>query len=163
MTFNELLLFVGSISGLVAGAMIGHRLSGLGGAVVGGVLGSLFGYLLARFSNQCFRALETHRIRRKSTCELEALIGDQHWQWVDVVLLELKHRGIDTARHADFLLALMGSDHLHERLMGKRAFEVCFPDKRHSLSEYSPFEDARMCREKLSRILARSRTNGLSQ
>ena len=88
MTFNELLLFAGPIGGIAAGAIIGHRLSGLGGAVVGGVLGSLLGYLLARFCNRGFLALETHRIKRKSTGELETLISPQHWQWVDVVLLD---------------------------------------------------------------------------
>ena len=163
MTFNELLLLIGAFAGLFAGASVGHRLAGLGGAVVGAVIGPLLGYLLGRFCNWSFFAFEKCRIRRKSSEELKDLISHEEWQWVDVVLLELKRRGIDIAKHADFLLNLMVSDQLHERLTGKRAFEACFPERIDWITGYSAFEEPPVCREKLSGALTRGRTNGLSQ
>jgi hypothetical protein len=152
MTFTELLIAIGVVAGLLLGAKGGHDLCGVSGAVVGGIIGPVLGYYLARFPEKACIALQKRRIRSKGVEELHALLNPQDWQSVDLVLLELKRRGVDITGQADLLFSLMASEHIHERLMGKRTFDRCFPERIHVLAKYSPFEDASICREKLSGI-----------
>lgn len=129
MTFTALLIAIGVVNGLLLGAKAGHALCGISGAVVGGIIGLVLGYYLARFPEQACIALKKRRIRSKAAEELHALLNPQDWQSVDLVLLELKRRGVDITGQADLLFRLMASGHLHERLMGQRTFDKCFPER----------------------------------
>ena len=156
MTFTELLIGICVVAGFVLGAKAGHNLCGVSGAVVGGIIGPVLGYYFARFPEMAGIAIKKREIRSKDVEELHALLNLQDWQWVDLVLLELKRRGVDITGQMDFLFSLMASEHIHERLKGKRTYDKCFPDRIHILAKYSPFEDSSICREKLSAIAKES-------
>ena len=147
-----MIIAISVVTGLVLGIKAGHDFCGVRGAVVGGIIGPFFGYFLGRVPEIVSTALQKHQIRKMSVDALIALLKPQRWQPVDLVLSELKERGIDITEKEDLLFSLMASEHIHERLMGKRTFEMCFPERIHVLANYSPFDNASICREKLSVI-----------
>ena len=93
--------------------------------------------------------------RRKPREELHRMLQSNNWRNYRSAIKELRRRGEDVGVYIPRIVALLVSDSLIERTVGKQVIQSCFPDLAREIAGFSPASGVEACRAKAAGLLSR--------
>lgn len=145
----DLFIFFGVTAGIIIGSKCGYGNLGVAGAVLGGAIGALMGWLpYAVASYFVQRSLE-----KESVQQLRDRIRSGNEYFITPLLLaHLLRRGENVADELPFIIELIKSDSADRRRFGWAALKFAFPEIASEIPEFRPHDSTDKCRTLASHL-----------
>lgn len=130
----------------------GHRLGGVGGALVGALLGVVLGRLAARLLTVVAFRPVIAELRSKPSEELKAALRDEACLTPNLVLLELKSRDQVSDDDLEVVVEMLRSE--KRRTFGWAALTSAYPELAATIPGYSPVASRESCAVSIERLEA---------
>jgi hypothetical protein len=138
----------GPVLGAGTGFVVGLRLFGEVGCVVGLLAGGVTGFVLARLPERMVLKSLARKLAPMSAKELRAHLRSRECLTTNIVFLELRRRGEDIHQELPIVLDMLVSDSSGRRGAGWAALSSAFPDLARKVRGYRPNESVAECRKK---------------
>ncbi len=146
MTIFHALFFVAEIYAIALGVKYGCQYGGTLGGLAGAVVGATVGFAAGKLPLLGALCYARRKLAAQSTEQLRAQLRDGRDLAPNILLLELKHRGVDINPELPFVLDMLVSDSQLRRSCGWNALASAFPKLASEIRDYrvhDPVDESR--------------------
>lgn len=144
-TVFDLLEVMGAIVGLCLGIAFGASRYGIVGALLGGTVGSFFGWCFGRIPYWAlWFALSRHSVQFWRNC-----LERREWPKYKVALVQLIRRGEDISTYRQVFVECLVSGNPLQREIACTVLRTFYPDAVSRIADYNPLEPTDVCRMKI--------------